>query len=92
MVAFGLLGWLFRKVEVPLVPIIMGVLLGKLMETNLRRELTISDGNWWALFDSPLAIGIWVCSILGFVAPLLIGRYIRPARIAVKDLETMNAD
>ena len=92
MVGFGLMGWLFRKMDIPLVPVILGVLLGKLMETNLRRELTISDGDWWALLGSPLAIGIWTFAILGFVLPLFIGRFIRrtpsPAPLEQEALDT----
>ena len=78
MIGFGLLGFILRKLEVPLVPVIMGILLGNLMEDNLRRALAISDGDWSALFGSPLAIGLWVVAISGFVAPLFIGRFLRP--------------
>ena len=41
---YGVLGWGLRKLDVPLVPIILGVLLGNQMEANLRRAMTISDG------------------------------------------------
>lgn len=92
MVGFGLMGWLFRKLDIPLVPIILGVLLGKLMETNLRRELTISDGNWWSLIDSPLSIGIWTLAILGFVAPMIVGRYITIDRLKRADREKLDMD
>ena len=92
MVVFGLMGWFFRKIDVPLVPIILGVLLGKLMETNLRREMTIADGDWTALFDSPLAIGIWACAILGFLAPLVVGRFFRPERLSPDVVETVDPD
>ena len=78
MIVFGLLGWLLRKVDVPLVPVILGVLLGNQMEVNLRREMTIADGNWWALIDSPLSIALWSLAIIGFVLPIVIGRYLRP--------------
>ena len=78
MILFGVLGWVLRKYDVPLVPVILGVLLGNQMEVNLRRELTISNGDWWALVDSPLAVGLWLVAILGFLAPILIGRYLRP--------------
>jgi putative tricarboxylic transport membrane protein len=47
---------------------------------NLRRAMTISDGDWTALFASPLAIGLWTFAILGFVAPILFGRYFRVKR------------
>ncbi len=80
MILFGVLGWVLRKYDVPLVPVILGVLLGNQMEVNLRRELTISNGDWWALVDSPLAVGLWLVAILGFLAPILVGRYLRPKR------------
>ncbi len=78
MIGFGVMGYLLRKIDVPLVPVILGVLLGNEMEKNLRRALTISDGDWTALFASPLAIGIWAFAIFGFIAPLIFGRYFRP--------------
>ena len=77
MIAFGVLGWVLRKLDVPLVPVILGVLLGNQMESNLRRAMTISDGDWSALLSSPLAIGLWVVSIAGFVLPILIGGVVR---------------
>jgi putative tricarboxylic transport membrane protein len=77
MVAFGALGWVLRKLDVPLVPVILGVLLGDQMEKNLRRAMTISDGDWTALFASPLSIGLWTFAVVGFVAPIVFGRYFR---------------
>jgi putative tricarboxylic transport membrane protein len=74
LVLFGVLGWVLRKLEVPLVPVIIGVLLGNLMEANLRRALTISNGDWTALFDSPLSIGLWIVAIIGFLFPILFGK------------------
>ncbi|MCB1497341.1 MAG: tripartite tricarboxylate transporter permease [Bauldia sp.] len=85
MIAFGVLGYLLRKLDVPLVPIILGVLLGNEMEKNLRRALTISDGDWSILWSSPLAIGLWTFAIVGFLAPLIVGRYLRP-KIADEEL------
>lgn len=80
MVGFGVLGWVLRKLDVPLVPIILGVLLGDQMEKNLRRAMTISDGEWSALVGSPLAITLWAVAIIGFVAPILFGKYFRVKR------------
>jgi putative tricarboxylic transport membrane protein len=78
MVGFGVAGYLLRKLEVPLVPVILGILLGNQMEDNLRRALTISDGDWSILWASPLAIGLWAFAIAGFVAPMVFGRFVRP--------------
>jgi len=78
MIGFGVAGYLLRKLDVPLVPIILGILLGDQMEANLRRALTISNGDWSILWSSPLAVGLWVAAVAGFVAPMLIGRFLRP--------------
>ena len=39
MVAFGVLGYICRKIDIPTVPIILGILLGNQMEDNLRRAM-----------------------------------------------------
>ncbi|MBU2357314.1 MAG: tripartite tricarboxylate transporter permease, partial [Alphaproteobacteria bacterium] len=45
MVGFGALGYVLRKLDIPTVPIIMGILLGNAMEDNLRRAMVLSDGD-----------------------------------------------
>ncbi|WP_240612256.1 tripartite tricarboxylate transporter permease, partial [Salinicola lusitanus] len=46
MIAFGVAGYILRKLEIPLVPVILGLLLGPEMEKNLRHAMQISDGDW----------------------------------------------
>ena len=92
MIIFGIAGWVLRKLDVPLVPVMLGVLLGNQMEVNLRRELTISDGNWWALVDLPLSITLWSIAILGFLVPIVAGRYFRPAIADSAAMETSDRD
>lgn len=72
MVGFGVMGYFLRKLEVPTVPVILGILLGSQMEENLRRAMVISDGDWTFLFSTPIAVGLWAAAILGFVAPLFL--------------------
>ena len=77
MTVFGIMGWLFRKLDIPTVPVILGILLGNAMENNLRRAMTLSDGDWTFLFSSGISIGLWLAAILGFFAPLFLRRIIR---------------
>ena len=77
MVGFGVVGWVLRKLDVPLVPVILGILLGNDMEVNLRRAMTISDGDWSILLASPMSIGLWTVAILGFVVPIIWGRRLK---------------
>ncbi|MEL0167295.1 MAG: tripartite tricarboxylate transporter permease [Pseudomonadaceae bacterium] len=60
MVAIGLFGYLLRKLDFPLSALLLGFILGHMMESNLRRALSISDGNLGILFSSPITIGLWV--------------------------------
>ena len=72
MVAFGALGYFLRKLDVPTVPIIMGILLGGHMENALRRAMVLSDGDWTFLFSTPIAVGLWIAALSGFVAPMFL--------------------
>ncbi|MGV6847343.1 MAG: tripartite tricarboxylate transporter permease [Marinibacterium sp.] len=82
MIVFGVIGWFFRKLDIPTVPIILGILLGSHMESALRRAMVLSDGDWTYLFSSPIAIGLWLFAVAGFVAPMFLRNVLRkPQRI-----------
>jgi putative tricarboxylic transport membrane protein len=72
MIGVGVFGYLLRKVNIPLVPVILGVLLGHHMEVNLRRALSLSDGEWEIMFRSPLAITLWVFIAMSLTLPFII--------------------
>lgn len=70
----GLVGYFLRKANVPLAPLILGVVLGNLMEQNLRRALAISDGDASILFASPISIAFWVMAAAVVFVPILLRR------------------
>jgi putative tricarboxylic transport membrane protein len=72
MVGFGMLGYVLRKLDIPTVPVILGILLGGNMEDALRRAMVLSDGEPMFLFSTPIAIGLWIAAIAGFLAPMLL--------------------
>ncbi len=82
MTLFGVLGYIFRKLDIPTVPVILGILLGANMENNLRRAMVLSDGDWTFLFSSGIAISLWVAAVLGFVAPFFFRRIMKKPWIA----------
>ncbi len=69
-IGFGVLGWAFRKMEIPLVPIVLGFVLGRMLEDNLRRAMSLSDGDVWALLGSPVSIVLWVMTVIAVFWPL----------------------
>ncbi|TBW59632.1 tripartite tricarboxylate transporter permease [Marinobacter halodurans] len=89
MIAFGVAGYILRKLEIPLVPIILGMLLGPEMEKNLGHALVISDGDWSILWASPLALGLWIVAGLGLILPYIVGPLLRKRmRAAIKENPT----
>jgi len=82
MVGFGALGYVLRKLEIPTVPVILGILLGGNMENALRRAMVIADGDYMYLFSSPISIGLWIAAIVGFIAPMFLRNVLKkPQRI-----------
>ncbi len=77
MVCFGVLGYVLRKLGIPTVPVILGILLGGHMETALRRAMVLSNGEWTYLFSSPIAIGLWTAAVVGFIAPMFLRKTLR---------------
>ncbi|MEL6585708.1 MAG: tripartite tricarboxylate transporter permease [Pseudomonadota bacterium] len=77
VVAFGVLGYVLRKLDVPTVPVILGILLGGKMEKQLRDAMVLSDGDWTYLFSSGISIGLFAAAFLGFIAPMFLRRIIR---------------
>lgn len=74
MVAFGVLGFVLRKLDFSLIPVVLGLLLGMDMENNLRRALSISGGDFTVLVQSPIAIGIYLLTAAFLVASLWLSK------------------
>lgn len=67
----GIIGYVLRKFDFPLAPLILGFVLGGLMESNLRRALSISQGELSILWHSNISIGLWVMSALLLILPVV---------------------
>jgi len=79
--AIGAFGYFLRKAQMPMAPLILGVVLGNLMEQNLRRALSMSDGNIGILFASPVSLGFWVLTLVVALLPP-VRRYLQRRKIA----------
>jgi putative tricarboxylic transport membrane protein len=78
MTGLGFAAYLLRKQGVPMAPLILGFVLGDMMEQNLRRALSISNGDASILVGSPITIVLWVAAGLMLLVPLAMG--LRPRR------------
>jgi putative tricarboxylic transport membrane protein len=57
---FGVLGYVFRKLDIPKAPLIFGLILGEKIEQSFRQAMTISGGDPIVFLQSPLAVGLLV--------------------------------
>ena len=71
-IGFGLLGYVMRAAEVPFLPMVLGVVLGFMVESNYRRALVLSRGDHMIFVQDPISAGL-----LGFALIFIIGSIVR---------------
>jgi TctA family transporter len=71
MALFGILGYIFVKLDFEPAPLLMGFVLGPMMEENLRRSMTISHGDPTVLVTRPLSLVLLCVSALMLLATLM---------------------
>ena len=73
----GIFGWFLRKMDFSLAPVILGFVLGGLFENNLRRALSISDGDWLILVENWKSVMLYLLAVLIVVLPIWAARRAR---------------
>jgi putative tricarboxylic transport membrane protein len=70
MLIFGIVGYAFERLKVPIAPIILGLVLGDKAEFNFRTALKIGFGDWTYLLKNPISIGLASLTVLVLFYPL----------------------
>ena len=60
MLAFGVIGFVLREMKYPMAPLVLGLILGDLIDVNLRRGLLLSDGDPSPFFTRPISLVIFL--------------------------------
>ena len=68
---FGIFGYVFRKFDYPIPPLAIGIVLGNLTETNLRRALVLSKGSISVFFTRPIACTFMLIAICFLLRPII---------------------
>lgn len=71
MLVFGLIGYVGRRNGFSPAPIIMGVVLGEMVENTLKQSLIIFDHNWLLFFERPIVDVFFILTVLGLFSPLI---------------------
>lgn len=70
MVVFGVVGYLCERLRFPIAPMVLGVILGPLAETNFMTTMISFGNDWTVFFTRPISGTIMVISLLTIVYPV----------------------
>lgn len=83
--AFGIMGYLFKKADIPVAPIALVFILGGLMEESLLQSLTLFEGNILQIFTRPFSGTLMVASIVIITLSIIAG--VKKKKEALVDVE-----
>jgi putative tricarboxylic transport membrane protein len=72
LMIFGVMAYLMRLYGYPIAPVVVGLILGPMAEQQLRRALSISQGDWTTFVSTPLAAGLLAVALLALVVPAVL--------------------
>lgn len=72
LLACGVIGYLLAKNDYPLAPLVLALVLGPMIENNMRRALTISNGDFSIFVTKPLSLVFVMAAVAWLVVPLLL--------------------
>lgn len=81
MIGFGLLGYVLLKLDFSMSPIVIGIILGPMAETNFRRALIISNGDASVFYTRPVTLSFLIIAAITLLAPL-VGPLLKKKKIA----------
>ncbi len=91
LIVLGLLGFMMRRYEIPVAPVLIAVILGPLAETELRRALAIGQGDVGVLFAGPITIGIYTVLVAAVALVAVLRVRARARSRAARREETVDA-
>lgn len=64
MIVFGIIGFILREMEYPMAPLVLGIILGDILDKNLRRALILSNGSIAPFFSRPICLILFALTML----------------------------
>lgn len=71
MAISGVIGFFFRKMNFPLGPVILGLLLGRMAESNFRRALSLGGNTYVLFYTKPLAVILFALGVIALITPII---------------------
>ncbi len=71
---FGVIGYIFDKVDIPVAPLVLSLVLGGMMEQSFRQAMTISGGDLKIFYNSGITVTLLVMSLISVLLPFIVPR------------------
>ncbi len=75
LIISGIVGFALRKIGFPIAPIILGMILGPLFESNFRRALMLSSGNWATFVQRPISLAFLIVVVVVLAGPAVLKKF-----------------
>lgn len=72
MILFGIMGYLMKKFKYESTPIVLGMILGEVLEPCLRRSLIISSGSFKIFFNRPISLAFMIATAILLISPFIL--------------------
>lgn len=83
MMIFGVIGYIFDRLKIPTAPMVLGLILGSMLDNSLHQSLLISDGSFMIFVDSPISAGLLAIALWSIIQNTPAGKHISGAIIRV---------
>ncbi|WP_417774405.1 tripartite tricarboxylate transporter permease [Stappia sp.] len=70
MIGFGIMAWIFSRAAIPVAPVILGLVMGPLVERNFLTSMIASRGDFLGFFERPVSATLGVVTLLVWLIPL----------------------
>jgi putative tricarboxylic transport membrane protein len=82
VLVFGIIGYFMKRLDLPMAPLVLGLVLGPLFEKALVQTSAMGDGSLAIIFDRPIVMVVLGLALLQVVAPAIFSRLLRGRRAA----------
>jgi putative tricarboxylic transport membrane protein len=85
MLPIGVLAYFMSEYEYPIAPMVIGVILGPMADSNLRRAMMVSDGSFMPVFTRPVALILFLVILLTIFSQTPLFKRLRSGKKKKKD-------
>jgi len=86
MFGFGIFGYFMDKIKMPTAPMIVGLILGQMLNVSLHQSLLISFGSWYIFIENPLSATLLAIALISIVQSTPLFGYLKRRFLRVKQL------